>query len=74
MDYHNNLVGRDYFQKVARIKSRRRWFWFRKRWLEAPSDDAMKNAIKAKADVAIKVSKNINSVRAVSRSRLVFFQ
>ncbi|WP_109831931.1 DUF6973 domain-containing protein [Reichenbachiella versicolor] len=74
MDYHNNHVGRDYFKGVGKIKRKKRRFWFTKKWLEAPSDESMKNSIKFKADIAVKVSEDLNSVRRVSSGRLVYFR
>jgi len=31
MDYHNNMVGRAYFESVAKIKTKKRRFWFKKK-------------------------------------------
>ena len=74
MDYHNNRVGRDYFESVAKIKTKRRRFWFKKKWLECPSNSVLKTEIKNRSDRAYKASKDVNAVRRVSNARLVYFK
>lgn len=72
MDLHNNLVGREYLKSVAELKTRRRRFWFTKKWVEAPNDNVIADALKTRADNAQKASMTVASVRAVARNRMVF--
>lgn len=74
MDYHNNYVGRDYFQKNSYIKTKKRKLWFKKKWLVSPSESVIKNAFKTKANNATKVGKSVNKVRQVSKYKLVYFE
>lgn len=73
MDYHNNWIGRDYFQSIASIKKKKRRFWFTKKWLECPSNSTIKSAIKKKVDGAKKVSKDVSAIKSVSKYTPVYY-
>jgi hypothetical protein len=73
MDYHNNWIGRDHFQRIASIKTKRRRFWFKKKWLVCPDNSTIKTAIKAKVDNAKKVSKDVASIKAIGKYIPVYY-
>ena len=74
MDLHNNLTGREYFRSVASIKKKKRRFWFTKKWLECPDNTTLIAEIEKRADNATKTSKDVNSIKNVSSSKLVYIQ
>lgn len=74
MDYHNNYVGRDYFQKKSYIKTKKRKLWFKKKWLVSPSEGKIKNDFKIKANNAVKVDTSVSAVNSQSKIKLVYFK
>ena len=76
MDYHNNWIGRDYFEKNASIKRESRWWWFTdKKTLDCPMNATIKVQIliKIKYD-SKKVDKTKEAVEAVSKIKPVYFE
>ena len=74
MDLHNNYVGRDYFDDVAELKTKRRRFWFTKKWLETPSNEDIVHEIGIKAEYeSVRVETSVTAVKKVSSKKLVYF-
>ena len=71
MDLHNNHAGRLYFSRV--VTQRNRKGIFRRDEIIAPDNAIIKNDIKAMADNAIQVSKDVNSVNSINENQLVYF-
>ena len=71
MDMHNNFAGRLYFNRVVSVRRRRGLF--RRDEIIAPDNTTIKNDIKAMADNAVQVSKDVNSVNSVNDNELVYF-
>jgi hypothetical protein len=74
MDYHNNWIGRDYFESIASIKKKKRKWFGKKKYLDCPSNSTIKSTIKGKVDKAKKVSKTKAAVDAVSKYTPVYFK
>lgn len=72
MDLHNNAVGISY--AFRNIKQERRTGIFRRDVIIAPSNETIKIDIKAKADIAIKVSEDVASMKSVNANALVYYQ
>jgi len=74
MDYHNNWIGRNYFESIASIKTKSRWYWFTdKKSLDCPGNGTIKSTIKRKVDNAKKVDKTKAAVDATSKYKPVYF-
>lgn len=74
MDYHNNWIGRDYFESIASIKTKKRKWFGKKKYLDCPSNGTIKSAIKGKVDNGKKVGKTKAAVDAVSKYTPVYFK
>lgn len=72
MDLHNNELGRHYFSSVASVRKRKGLF--RRDEIIAPSDNAIRDVLKLRADNGSKVAKDVGSVNSVDIDRLVYFK
>ena len=69
MDYHNNWIGRDYFESIASIVKKGLL-----KYLICPSNGTIKSTIKGKVDNGRKVDKTVAAVKAVSKYTPVYFK
>ncbi len=74
MDYHNNWIGRDYFESVASIKKKSRKWFGKKKYLSCSTNGTIKSIIKGKVNNAKKVDKTKSAVDAVSKYTPVYFK
>lgn len=76
MDYHNNWIGRDYFESIASIKRESRWWWVTdKKTLVCPFNATIKVQILIKMMYdSKKVDKTKAAVDAVSKYKPVYFK
>lgn len=76
MDYHNNWIGRDYFESIASIKRESRWWWVTdKKSLDCPMNAIIKVQILIKMRYdSKKVDKTKAAVDAVSKYKPVYFE
>jgi hypothetical protein len=73
MDYHNNWIGRDYFEGIASIKEKSRKWFGKKKYLDCPNNDTIKKEIKTKVDNGKKVEQTVEAIKAVSKYTPVYY-